>query len=325
MKNSLKVSKFKLSNKVTFFLSLVFLTIAIYYLSNEITTSINSFAQVYGKISLVSLIVPLISVFLLQFLNWFFEALKFKILFRNFQPISTISILKSIYVGNFTAFFTPERIGNFIGRALVLKQNKKEVIATTLIGNLGQLIITVVIGLFSMLILRTYLFNKLLNFDYLQFVPLILYFLLLMALLFVYFNAKPIHVFSKFRFIEKKVGKLKSINNIKFSVKIYALGFALLRYLVFYFQYLILAKTIHLDIDFIHLFAYVGVLFGLVTFIPSPLPGNLGTREGIASFLLGGGIFGIQFSLISFIVWLINVGFSTIFGGVIYSFSYYKK
>ena len=207
----------------------------------------------------------------------------------------------------------------------MLKQNKKEVIASTLIGNLGQLIITVVIGLFSMLILRSYLFSNLFDFDYFQIVPLLLYFLLLVALLFIYFNSKSIHVFSKFRFIEKWIGDIKSINNIKFSIKLCALGFALLRYLVFYFQYLILAKAIHLDVDYLSLFTYVGVLFGLVTFIPSPLPGNLGTREGVASFLLGGGIFGIQFALISFIVWLINVGFSTIFGGIVYSYSYLRK
>jgi uncharacterized membrane protein YbhN (UPF0104 family) len=325
MKFFLKVSKFKLSNKVTFFLSLVFLATAIYYLSIEINTSINSFVQVSAKISFSSLIIAVISVFLLQFLNWFFEALKFKILFQNFQSISIISILKSIYVGNFTAFFTPERLGNFIGRSMVLKQNKKEVIATTLIGNMGQLIITVVIGLFSMLILRSYLFSNLFHFDYFQIVPFLLYFLLLVALLFLYFNTKSIHVFSKFRFIKKWIGDIKSINNIKFSIKLCALGFALLRYLVFYFQYLILAKAIHLEVDYLSLFTYVGVLFGVVTFIPSPLPGNLGTREGVASFLLGGGIFGIQFSLISFIVWLINVGFSTVFGGIVYSYSYLRK
>lgn len=325
MKFFLKVSKFKLSNKVTFFLSLVFLATAIYYLSIEINTSINSFVQVSAKISFSSLIIAVISVFLLQFLNWFFEALKFKILFQNFQSISIISILRSIYVGNFTAFFTPERLGNFIGRSMVLKQNKKEVIATTLIGNMGQLIITVVIGLFSMLILRSYLFSNLFHFDYFQIVPFLLYFLFLVALLFLYFNTKSIHVFSKFRFIKKWIGDIKSINNIKFSIKLCALGFALLRYLVFYFQYLILAKAIHLEVDYLSLFTYVGVLFGVVTFIPSPLPGNLGTREGVASFLLGGGIFGIQFSLISFIVWLINVGFSTVFGGIVYSYSYLRK
>lgn len=325
MKNFIKISKLKLSNKVTFFLSLVFLALAIYYLSNEINTSINSFIQVTSKISLLSLIIPLLAVFLLQFLNWFFEALKFKILFQTSQSITLKSILKSIYVGNFTAFFTPERLGNFVGRALVLKKNKKEVIATTLIGNLGQLIITVVVGLLSMLMLRSYLFKKLLHFDYFQILPLLLYFSLLVALMILYFNTNSIRLFSKFRFFEKWMGEIKGINNIKFSVKLYALSFALLRYFVFYFQYLILAKAIHLDLDFISLFAYVGVLFGLVTFIPSPLPGNLGTREGLALFLFGGGIFGIQFSLISFIVWLINVGFSTIFGGIVYSYSYLKK
>ena len=132
-------------------------------------------------------------------------------------------------------------------------------------------------------------------------------------------------VFSKIRFTEKWANQLKKLTFFTNSSKFYALFLASLRYLVFYFQYLILANTLHLDIDFINLFAYVGVLFGLVTFIPSPLPGNLGTREGLASFLLGGGLIGIQFSFISFFVWLINVGFASVFGGIIYSYFFYLK
>jgi uncharacterized membrane protein YbhN (UPF0104 family) len=325
MDKFIKIRKFKLSNKVTFFLSLVFLVLALSYLWNEINNSVTSFSQILNQISLTSLIVSLIAIFLLQFLNWFIEALKFKTLYQNANSLSITLILKSIYVGNFTAFFTPERVGNFIGRAMVLKKNKEEIVMVTLIGNLAQLIITVIVGLFSILILRTYLFNILFELSYFQIVPLFLYFVLLLALLFVYFNAKIFNLFSRNRLIAKWLGQINNINLIGYSCKFAALGFAFSRYMIFCFQYMILATALHLNFDFISLFSYVGVLFGLVTFIPSPLPGNLGTREGLASFLLGGGLLGIQFSFISFIVWLINVGFSTIFGGLIYTYSYLRK
>ena len=324
-RNFIKVRKYKLSNKVTFFLSLVFLVLAIYYLWIEIASANSSIVQVLNNTSVSSLLISLAVVFFLQFLNWFIEALKFKVLLQKDTSLSILIIIKSIYIGNFTAFFTPERIGNFIGRAMVFKDKKEEVVLATLLGNLAQLIITVVVGLISMVYLKVYLFKELFNLAQFQFIPLLFYFLLLVILLFGFFNSKVITVFSKIRFIEKWANQLKKLTFFTNSSKFYALFLASLRYLVFYFQYLILANTLHLDIDFINLFAYVGVLFGLVTFIPSPLPGNLGTREGLASFLLGGGLIGIQFSFISFFVWLINVGFASIFGGIIYSYTYLKK
>ena len=58
----------------------------------------------------------------LQFVNWLFEAIKFKILLSKDENISLAMALKAVYVGNFTAFFTPDRIGTFIGRMVVLKE-----------------------------------------------------------------------------------------------------------------------------------------------------------------------------------------------------------
>ncbi len=327
MVKSLKVRKFKLGNKVTFFLSLVFLVLAIYYLWNEIEDNdlIESFKKLFNEIPLQSIFISFVYVFLLQFLNWFLEALKFKFLLKTSNSFSVLLIFKSIYIGNFTAFFTPERVGNFIGRAIVLKEKKEEVVIATLIGNLAQLIVTVIVGLASMLFLKSYLFNKLFDLSHFQMVPFLLYSTLLLVLLFGFFNFNKLNFLLKIKFVEKWMSKLEKIEVISIQLKLSALGLALLRYFVFYFQYLILANALNLDLDFIDLFAYVGVLFGFITFIPSPLPGNLGTREGLASFLLGGGLLGIHFSFISFVVWLINVGFSTIFGGLLYSYSYLRK
>jgi len=44
---------------------------------------------------------------------------------------------------------------------------------------------------------------------------------------------------------------------------------------------------------------------------------DLGTREAISILLLGGSIVGIQFSIISFLVWFINVAISSLIGGLI--------
>ena len=95
------------------------------------------------------------------------------------------------------------------------------------------------------------------------------------------------------------------------------LGVSILRYLIFILQYYFLFIGFEIPITILATTIMVGLLFGFVTFIPSLAPGNLGTREAISIILLGGSIVGIQFSIISFIVWFINVAISSLIGGLI--------
>ena len=91
----------------------------------------------------------------LQFLNWFFEALKFQLLLFENERISLRIALKAVYVGNFTAFFTPDRVGTFIGRIVVLKKlSKLKITALTAVGNLSQLMATVFFGLLAFLLIK---------------------------------------------------------------------------------------------------------------------------------------------------------------------------
>ena len=72
-----------------------------------------------------------------------------------------------------------------------------------------------------------------------------------------------------------------------------------------------------MSIDFTQVTAIVSVLFGIVTFLPSVGPGNLGTREAVSIFILGGSFLGVELSIVSFIVWIVNVVISGLIGAVI--------
>ena len=89
------------------------------------------------------------------------------------------------------------------------------------------------------------------------------------------------------------------------------------RYWIFIFQYYLLFKGFNIPVDFLDVIILVGLLFGTVTFLPSFAPGNLGTREAFSILLLGGTIVSIQFSSVSFLVWLFNVAISGLIGGLI--------
>ena len=47
----------------------------------------------------------------------------------------------------------------------------------------------------------------------------------------------------------------------------------------FCLQFYIMSKAFGLPLDFYSIFIIVGVMFGVVTLIPSLIPGNLGTKE----------------------------------------------
>ena len=55
-----------------------------------------------------------------------------------------------------------------------------------------------------------------------------------------------------------------------------------------------------LPLDFYSIFIIVGVMFGVVTLIPSLIPGNLGTKEAFLMILLGSGQWELNFLLYLF-------------------------
>lgn len=86
-------------------------------------------------------------VFLLLPLNLLFEALKWQRLVSGLQPISLGLAFRSILVGQTGAFFTPNRIGEFPARALML--NKSNMIPAVVLGFVGSAMQMLVITLFG--------------------------------------------------------------------------------------------------------------------------------------------------------------------------------
>ena len=108
------------------------------------------------------------------------------------------------------------------------------------------------------------------------------------------------------KYLNQQVNYLKSISSKK---RFYVILISILRYLVFIFQYYILFNGLMLPFDFLETTILISLLFGIVTFLPSLAPGNLGTREAISILLLGGTIVSIKFSIISFLVWFFQCSY----------------
>ena len=96
-----------------------------------------------------------ILVFVLMFVNWSLEALKWKISVQGVQPVSFFKSLKAIFSGVSFSVTTPNRTGEYLGRVLYMDDgNRLRVISLTILGSISQLLVTIFFGLLGLLILR---------------------------------------------------------------------------------------------------------------------------------------------------------------------------
>ena len=203
---------------------------------------------------------------LLFLLNYLMEAIKWQKLLASWSPISIFKSYKSVLIGQAFAFFTPARSGDYVGRILLLPPGSKiKGVAQLAWSSYAQLIITISIGSIALF------FN-------LPFFPWIKWFmpLGLVAALLVYFHP------GQFKGWLNKINKLQIENKLKLNL----LVLSFLKYIVFVLQYTWAIKMLNIPIAPIDLWIALGVLFLLLSIIPSISLTDLVIRGQIIVVLL---------------------------------------
>ena len=203
---------------------------------------------------------------LLFLLNYLMEAFKWQKLLASWNPISIFKSYKSVLIGQAFAFFTPARSGDYVGRILLLPPGSKiKGVAQLAWSSYAQLIITISIGSIALF------FN-------LPFFPWIKWLmpLGLVAALLVYFHP------GQFKGWLNKINKLQIENKLKLNL----LVLSFLKYIVFVIQYTWAIKMLNIPIAPIDLWIALGVLFLLLSIIPSISLTDLVIRGQIIVVLL---------------------------------------
>lgn len=95
--------------------------------------------------------VILLSVCCLMIIQWVIEAKKWQLLMKPVSDISLMKAAKAIFSGIAFSIATPNRVGEFAGRILHLPPDSRlQGTSFTFIGNLAQLIATIVCGGFAL-------------------------------------------------------------------------------------------------------------------------------------------------------------------------------
>ncbi len=252
--------------------------------------------------------------------NWGLEALKWQQLIKTFSNYTFWHIYKAILAGIAIGLFTPNRIGEYGGRILLVapEHNWKAVIATA-VGGFSQLLVLLAFGL-----LGTIYFASL----YLMLDPYLLYLLLFIGvglitlMMFCFFNIDlliPVAKRLPYIHLLKKYFKHLAVLTSYSSRELWkALTYSTLRFFTYAAQYYFMLQFFGIEIPSIWIgFAGVFTHYFLQTAIPLPPVMDVFARGPMALFVWSRfsedqiGILGSTYTL-----YLINLIFPAILGSI---------
>lgn len=258
----------------------------------------------------------------LLFVNWGIEALKWQKVIGKIQPIRWIQCLKAIFTGTTLAFFTPNRMGEYLGRVLYIEPGKRgQAISLTLVCSMAQLLVTLWLGIAGMLMIRGDLVSNIgesssiwLN-SILYFAGIGVVFLTLL-----YFKLSwVIRLIERIPRIEQFVRYVRVLDNFNATILWQILSLSLIRYLVFIAQYYLLFKVFEVQLTGWQVFWAVSVVFLVLAIVPTiALVTELGVRwktsiEVIQLF--SANLVGIMAT--SLAIWIINLVIPALIGSLL--------
>lgn len=219
------------------------------------------------------------AIFLMPF-NWIFESLKWRVLLRTRLSLNTA--FKAVLGGVAVSLFTPNRIGEYGGRVLFVeaKHNWKAVIAT-MIGSIIQLAILLFGGMFGLMFYARSVWG---------WEGMELWWVVLLSggsgvlLLLIFFNVKRavslLRPILRWKIAQRFSTAIEMIADYEGEILIKAMCWALLRYMTFCIQYVLLLTFFSVKIPLWAAFSGVATIFLIQAGVPlSPVMGLLARGE----------------------------------------------
>ena len=266
----------------------------------------------------------LMAVCFFMLLNWGLEARKWQLVIRRIQPISCIQALKAIFTGTTLAFFTPNRMGEYIGRVLYIEEGKRiKAVSLTIVCSMAQLLVTIVLGIAGVIFIRQELLvREGAGSSVIFWMNLVLYISIPVALILTLFYFKlslVVRWVEKIPFIEKFTNYIRVLDNFEASTLLSILSLSVLRYGVFVIQYYWLFDVFKVELNEWQVFWSVSVVFLVLAIVPSiALLTELGVRwqtsiEVIRLFSTN--VVGILAT--SLAIWMINLVIPALVGSLL--------
>lgn len=260
-------------------------------------------------------------ILLLLPINVLLEVLKWHILSNKFAQPSFYHSIKGVLVGNFYTLFTPNRIGDGIGRMHFLPaDNKTRGTYAFLSGSIAQSIATLSFGCLALLFSGLWLTTDDLSwFQPISFLKWIV-FALTLLLLVLYIEPGWIRMLRASLpatgWIGRRASTLQAYSRREHAV---ILLLSVLRYAVFATQYFFVLLWFGYSGDAFDAFARIALIYLVTTLIPTVALAELGLRESMAVLMLpAAGISPEAAFSATFVLYLINIVTPAGLGAVVF-------
>ncbi|MBK8502069.1 MAG: flippase-like domain-containing protein [Saprospiraceae bacterium] len=283
---SLSISIPNASRSIEYLLKAIVVAVFLYliYLAFTQKENLDQLFQSFVKQTNSGRLSYLVVALALVYFNWRLEAVKWRKLMHPVLKMDTKSAFRSVLVGLTTSIFTPNRIGEFVGRILMIENDKKLAgVAVLTLGSLIQLSLLSFGGILALayLIAHSYPVPFVFSISWIFIISIIL-----LAGIFITNTAKII------AYLQKKLGAFlpaiwqqldfaKHLPSGYFGPIIVLTG---LRILVYVAQYWLLLQFFHIDVHFD--LAIATILLGYFIQSGLPLPSLLAlvAREKLRSY-----------------------------------------
>jgi hypothetical protein len=260
----------------------------------------------------------------LMLVNWAIEARKWQVVIRKIQPISFFQSWKAVHSGLTLAFFTPNRMGEYVGRVLYIQEGKRiQAVSLTIVCSMAQLLVTWLAGIAGILYLKWYLAATAGTDSSLLF--------WMNAVLFITMGAAVILTLLYFRLpwlvrwiekipkIDRFVGWIRVLDDFNATILLRILSLSIARYAVFIGQYYLLFAAFMVPLNVQQVLGSVSVVFLVLSIVPTiAVITELGVRwkasmEVVQIF--NGNMAGILAT--SLAIWIINLVIPALIGSLL--------
>jgi len=214
-------------------------------------------------------------VLLMMLLNWGIEARKWQVLVQHVQRFNFIQSFKSVLAGCSVTMLTPNRIGEYGGRVLYVKEgNRIKAISLTIVGSISQLLVTLVMGCIGLFFLRYSSHN---TDRHLTVLPdfwgdVLIWMCIAITVVLMLFYSRLgwlVRMMEKVPALQKVVMHISVLDEFDNVQLLRVLSLSFVRYLVFIMQYVLLLHVMNVEIDWLHCFWLITVFYLVLAVAPT--------------------------------------------------------
>jgi hypothetical protein len=272
-------------------------------------------------------------------INWGIESLKWRMLIGQSETVSFSKAYQAVLGGLAVSIFTPNRVGEFVGRVFILQKTEPlKAILLTIVGSFSQILVTLVLGTVAFVYFAPQYLPRLMT-DSVWLVNGLSFALvtLTLAMIFAFFNISALRRFSIIipaRHTAKIKDSISAIAACPKRLLLNAILLSTLRYLVFSFQFYLSIQLVGLSFTALQCSLVIPIIYLALAAIPTVALTELGVRGSVSVFLFGLAVgsngldSGVTLAVISAstLIWLLNIAVPSLAGVlVIFRLKFFRR